>query len=148
MTRMGGTLMKFLSAQSAVFISALPAKGDSRRHSNITMSQITQAFVLGAGLGLRLRPMTEHLPKPLVPIFNKPLITFALDHLRSIGVESFAINTHRIPETFARTFPESSYDGVRLRLLHEPVLLETGGGIKNAQSALRPEPFIVYSGDI
>jgi NDP-sugar pyrophosphorylase family protein len=43
---------------------------------------VTQAFVLGAGLGLRLRPLTEDLPKPLVPIFQKPLITFALDHLR------------------------------------------------------------------
>ena len=109
---------------------------------------IKQAFVLGAGLGLRLRPLTEHLPKPLVPIFQKPLITFALDHLRSLGIDLFAINTHRIPETFAKTFPDDSYAGAQLRLLHEPVLLETGGGIKNAQRALRPDPFIVYSGDI
>ncbi|HEX8679878.1 MAG TPA: sugar phosphate nucleotidyltransferase, partial [Chthoniobacterales bacterium] len=112
------------------------------------MPSITQAFVLGAGLGTRLRPLTNELPKPLVPIFQKPLITFALDHLRSIGVESFAINTHRIPETFANAFPDETYDSASVRLLHEPVLLETGGGIKNAESALRDEPFIVYSGDI
>ena len=99
-------------------------------------------------MGTRLRPLTEELPKPLVPIFEKPLITFALDHLRSIGVESFAINTHRIPETFANAFPDETYDSASVRLLHEPVLLETGGGIKNAESALRDEPFIVYSGDI
>jgi mannose-1-phosphate guanylyltransferase len=109
---------------------------------------ITQAFVLAAGLGNRLRPLTEFVPKPLVPIFQKPLITFALDHLRSIGVEFFAINTHRIPELFQEAFVDGNYAGVPLRLLHEPVLLETGGGIKNAESALRPEPFIVYSGDI
>src|SRR4051812_48139043 len=46
---------------------------------------ITQAFVLGAGLGMRLRPLTEELPKPLIPIFQKPLITFVLDHLISVG---------------------------------------------------------------
>ncbi|MDQ2919520.1 MAG: NDP-sugar synthase, partial [Verrucomicrobiota bacterium] len=105
-------------------------------------------FVLGAGLGLRLRPLTTDLPKPLVPIFQKPLITFALDHLLDSGIESFAINTHRIPENFEKAFAERSYRGVPVTLLHEPVLLETGGGIKNAERALRPEPFIVYSGDI
>ena len=61
---------------------------------------ITQAFVLGAGLGLRLRPLTEELAKPLVPIFQKPLITFALDHLIAAGVKSFVINTHHLPGTF------------------------------------------------
>src|SRR4051794_30879184 len=112
------------------------------------MPQIRQAFVLGAGLGTRLRPLTEQLPKPLVPIFQKPLITFALDHLLGVGVESFAINTHRIAENFAAAFPDCSYRGAPVQLLHEPVLLETGGGIKNAEGALRDEPFIVYSGDI
>ena len=110
---------------------------------------IRQAFVLGAGLGLRLRPMTEHLPKPLVPIFNKRLITFSLDHLRSVGVDSFVINTHRLPERFGEVFGSGEYEGVPVRLAHEPDLLETGGGIKNAQQYLRPnESFIVYSGDI
>ncbi len=112
------------------------------------MPQITQAFVLGAGLGLRLRPLTAQLPKPLVPIFQKPLITFSLDHLRSIGIESFVINTHRLPEQFESEFPDGTYAGLPLRLLHEPELLETGGGIKNAEALLQPEPFIVYSGDI
>jgi mannose-1-phosphate guanylyltransferase len=112
------------------------------------MPQITQAFVLGAGMGLRLRPMTELRPKPLVPIFQKPLITFSLDHLRSVGIESFVINTHRLKEQFESEFADGSYAGAPLKLLHEPVLLETGGGIKNAEASLRREPFIVYSGDI
>lgn len=111
--------------------------------------KIRQAFVLGAGLGLRLRPMTEHMPKPLVPIFNKRLITFPLDHLRSIGVDSFVINTHRLPEQFQAVFASGEYEGAPVKLAHEPDLLETGGGIKNAETYLRPdEPFIVYSGDI
>ena len=112
------------------------------------MDRITQAFVLGAGMGLRLRPMTEQTPKPLVPIFGKPLITFSLDHLRSVGIESFVINTHRLAAQFESRFAEGAYAGVPLKLLHEPDLLETGGGIKNAERWLRPGPFIVYSGDI
>lgn len=113
------------------------------------MPHITQAFVLGAGLGLRLRPMTEHLPKPLVPIFQKRLITFPLDHLRSVGVESFVINTHRLPGEFEAVFGSGEYEGATVTLAYEPDLLETGGGIKNAEHWLRTdEPFIVYSGDI
>lgn len=109
---------------------------------------ITQAFVLGAGLGLRLRPLTEDLPKPLVPIFQKPLITFALDHLIAAGVKSFVINTHHAPEHFGRFFAGDHYRELPVRLVHEPVLLETGGGIKNAQAHLGDEPFITYGGDV
>ncbi len=109
---------------------------------------ITQAFVLGAGLGLRLRPLTEDLPKPLVPIFQKPLITFALDHLIAAGVKSFVINTHHVPEHFDRFFADEHYRQLPVRLTHEPVLLETGGGIKNAQPHLGTKPFIAYSGDV
>ena len=109
---------------------------------------ITQAFVLGAGLGLRLRPLTETLPKPLVPIFEKPLITFALDHLEAAGVKSYVINTHHLPAPFETLFANGRYGELPVQLVHEPVLLETGGGIKNAQSLLGTQPFIVYSGDI
>jgi mannose-1-phosphate guanylyltransferase len=112
------------------------------------MSEIKQAFVLGAGLGTRLRPLTDELPKPLVPIFQKPLITFALDHLIDIGIDKFFINTHRLPETFAAAFPGSHYGGMRISFVHEPVLLETGGGIKNIEAELASQPFITYSGDV
>jgi NDP-sugar pyrophosphorylase family protein len=112
------------------------------------MATITQAFVLGAGLGKRLRPLTDDLPKPLIPIFQKPLITFALDHLIDGGVERFIINTHRLPECFERLFPGNSYAGHSVNLVNEPVLLDTGGGIKNVQSLLGTKPFILYSSDI
>ena len=112
------------------------------------MSKITQAFVLAAGLGTRLRPLTEELPKPLIPIFQKPLLTFALDHLISVGVKRFVINTHRLPELFQNFFPAGEYGGFPVTLVHEPDLLETGGGIKNAEDHLGSEPFLTYSGDI
>ncbi|MEO6871406.1 MAG: sugar phosphate nucleotidyltransferase [Chthoniobacterales bacterium] len=109
---------------------------------------IEQAFVLGAGLGARLRPLTDQLPKPLVPVFGKPLITFALDHLAKAGVRSFVINTHHLPEQFEQVFTGGTYHELPVRLLHEPRLLETGGGIKNAEASLGEKPFLVYSGDI
>ena len=110
--------------------------------------KIRTAFILGAGLGTRLRPLTLVRPKPLIPIFGKPLITFALDHLCAIGVESFVINTHHLAEDFDKAFVAGCYRGRRVKLVHEPDLLETGGGIKNAAPWIGNEPFIVYSGDI
>jgi NDP-sugar pyrophosphorylase family protein len=112
------------------------------------MNTITQAFVLAAGVGSRLRPLTDDLPKPLVPIFQKPIITFALDHLIHLGVERFVINMHKRAELFQNAFPDNEYDGRSVTLVHEPDLLETGGGIKNAERYLGSEPFLTYSGDI
>jgi NDP-sugar pyrophosphorylase family protein len=109
---------------------------------------ITQAFVLGAGLGTRLRPLTDELPKPLLPIFQKPLITFALDHLIASGVKRFVINTHHLAPQFQTLFAQGSYRNCSIQLVHEPDLLETGGGIKNAEPWLGQDSFIVYSGDI
>jgi NDP-sugar pyrophosphorylase family protein len=109
---------------------------------------ITQAFVLGAGLGTRLRPLTDDLPKPLVPIFQKPLITFALDHLIDVGITKFFVNTHRQPERFAQFLPGAVYRGRPIEFRHEPLLLETGGGIKNIEASLGTAPFIVYGGDV
>ena len=112
------------------------------------MNDIRQAFVLAAGFGKRLRPLTDELPKPLIPIFQKPLITFALDHLLALGVNRFVINTHRHPESFQNFFATNEYAGVPISLIHEPDLLETGGGIKNAEAHLGSDPFLTYSGDI
>ncbi|GEP46166.1 nucleotidyltransferase family protein [Brevifollis gellanilyticus] len=108
-----------------------------------------KAFVLGAGLGERLRPLTDQLPKPLIPVFHKPLITYAFDHLLAEGVRSFVVNTHHLPEAYARTFPEGKYGESPVAFRHEaPVRLETAGGIANVRDLLGEEPFIVYNGDI
>jgi mannose-1-phosphate guanylyltransferase len=112
------------------------------------VNKITQAFILAAGRGTRLRPLTDNLPKPLVPIFQRPLITFALDHLIDAGVSRFVINSHRLPELFQGFFAENSYAGHPIALVHEPDLLETGGGIKNAERFLGSDLFLTYSGDI
>jgi NDP-sugar pyrophosphorylase family protein len=115
-------------------------------------STLATAFVLGAGLGTRLRPLTDTRPKPLVPVFNKPLITFAFDHLIASGVEKFVVNTHHRPEAYGQLLGESlgrcDYRGREVFFRHEPVLLETGGGIKNAAGLLGDAPFLVYNGDV
>src|SRR3954469_20789670 len=109
---------------------------------------INKAFVLGAGLGTRLRPLTEEIPKPLIPIFQKPLITFVLDHLIAAGVRSFVINTHHRPEPFRELFRDGSYRGHPVQLVREPEILGTGGGMKNAERLLGDELFLSYSGDL
>ena len=107
------------------------------------------AFVLAAGLGTRLAPLTDILPKPLVPVFHKPLLTFALDSLIAAGVGALAMNTHHLPATFSGVFgDEPAYRGRPLSLFHEPLLLDTGGGIRNARPALGDSTFFLYNGDI
>ncbi|WP_018969993.1 sugar phosphate nucleotidyltransferase [Rubritalea marina] len=107
-----------------------------------------KAFILGAGLGTRLRPLTEKLPKPLVPFANRPMVEHVLDHCIAAGIEAFAINTHHCAEAWLEHFPEQSYRGCPITFYHEPVLLETGGGIKNIADWIDGEPLLVYNGDI
>jgi len=110
------------------------------------------AFVLGAGLGTRLRPLTDERPKPLVPIFGKPLITFAFDHLISAGVSEFVVNTHHRPEAYGRILGERDgkavYEGCPVTFRHEPLLLDTGGGIRNVADLIGGRDFLVYNGDV
>lgn len=114
------------------------------------MSNISKAFILGAGLGTRLRPLTEHFPKPLVPVWNAPLITFAFDHLiHDLGTNQFMVNTHHAPEKYGELFPESCYRDCSIAFRHEDVLLDTAGGLDNIRDWLpAEESFLVYNGDI
>ncbi len=107
-----------------------------------------KAFVLGAGLGTRLRPLTWQLPKPLIPVHHRPLMVRAFEHLRAAGAGEFVVNTHHLPETYPQTFPDGTWEGCRVHFRHEPVLLETGGGLANVADLLQDGPFFVYNGDI
>ena len=107
-----------------------------------------RAFVLGAGLGTRLKALTERRPKPLIPIYGKPLITFAFDQLIAAGATEIVINTHHCHEAYEAAFPGGVYRGARLIFEHEPVLLETAGGIKNVERHFGGQGFVVYNGDV
>jgi mannose-1-phosphate guanylyltransferase len=110
---------------------------------------IKTAFVLGAGLGTRLRPLTETCPKPLLPVRGRPLITYALDHLLSAGIRRFIINTHHCADRYKKAFPDGQWRGIPITFRYEPVLLDTGGGLKNIEDLLvEDERVLVYNGDI
>lgn len=109
---------------------------------------MNKAFVLGAGLGTRLRPLTDVLPKPLIPVGHIPLAAWAFAHLRSAGVREFVVNTHHLPHRWSETFPGDAWEGLPICYNHEPLLLETGGGLADVAPHLADGPFLVYNGDI
>jgi NDP-sugar pyrophosphorylase family protein len=115
----------------------------------MSILQINTAFILGAGLGTRLRPLTENIPKPLLEIGGRPIITYAMEHLRAIGVQRFIVNTHHCAEKYAQTFPKGCWQDIPITFRHEPVLLDTAGGIKNVEDLItKDERIIVCNGDV
>jgi len=129
---------------------------------------VHQAFLLGAGLGTRLRPLTTRLPKPLIPLFHKSLAERALDACEAAGITRFAVNTHHLPEAWRdETFgiPNGAWlPGIPganglvsqsghwhdrpVHLFEEPDLLETGGGLKNLGAWIEEGPLLIHNGDI
>jgi NDP-sugar pyrophosphorylase family protein len=98
-------------------------------------SSIRTSFILGAGLGTRLRPLTDNCPKPLLAAGGRPMITYAMDHLISAGIERFIVNTHYFAEAYHKAFPDRQWRGIPIIFRYEPVLLDTAGGIKNKGSS-------------
>lgn len=110
------------------------------------MSDVTTAMVLAAGLGTRMRPLTNDRPKPLVEVAGKPLIDHTLDRLRDHGVERAVVNVHYLGDQLEahlarRSSPRTTVSDERARLL------ETGGGIVKAAGLLGDAPFFVANTD-
>lgn len=104
------------------------------------------AMVFAAGLGKRMRPLTENMPKPLVPVLGKPLIDYAIDKLVTAGVEKAVVNTHYLSHMLKSHLQNRS--DIEIIISHEEKLLETGGGLKNALPHLGNSPFFVINSDI
>src|SRR5437667_12722236 len=100
--------------------------------------KIKRAMVLAAGYGLRLRPLTEHTPKPLVPVAGRPMIQYALEKLRAYGVEEIVINVSYLKDQLAAYL--SAFKDFTIRISEEPEPLETGGGLKRALPLLGNDP--------
>ena len=110
-----------------------------------------QAFILGAGLGTRLAPLSLIVPKPLLPVFQKPLIQHSMDHFIRAGVSEFIVNTCQLELMWEKAFPypDPQYRGVPVYLSHEDEPLDSGGGLKKIMPRVHAgEPLLVHNGDI
>lgn len=110
-----------------------------------------KAMILAAGLGTRMRPLTDHCPKPLLPVGKRKLIEYHLEALQAAGFKEVLINTHWLGEQVPQTLGDGSRWGLQLHYRHETELLETAGGIRNALDFLdspENEPFLVLNGDV
>ncbi len=106
-----------------------------------------RAMILAAGLGTRLRPLTDTLPKPLLPIAGRPLIAWNLLLLRRYGVTEVMINLHHLGHLIEQALGDGSAFGMRIAYSKEPAILGTGGGLKQAEPFFGGEPFFVLNGD-
>ena len=100
-------------------------------------------FLLAAGFGTRLRPLTNHRPKPLLPLMGRPMLDYALEHLKQAGHTSFLVNAHHLWEHVAQWATTHDVE-IQVEL---PEILGTGGGLKIAQEKMA-EKFIIWNGDI
>ena len=105
------------------------------------------AMLLAAGLGTRMRPLTEHTAKPLLPLGGRPLLDHALDRLAAAGVETAVVNTHWHAERVAAHLAARPHNGLRIVLRGEGELLDTGGAVRAALDLLSPAPFYIVNGD-
>jgi len=106
-----------------------------------------KAMVLAAGLGTRLRPLTDLISKPMAPIVNKPVMEHIVELLAGHGYKEIVCNLHWYPEAIKDHFGDGSRWGVKLVYSYEQELLGTAGGVKNVQDFFGGEPFLVISGD-
>lgn len=108
-----------------------------------------KALVFAAGLGERMRPLTDHTPKPLLEAGGRPLIAWHLQKLAAIGVREVVLNTSWLAPRFPEVLGDGARWGLRLQYAHEgDTPLETGGGMLHALPLLGEGPFIAVNGDI
>lgn len=106
-------------------------------------------MILAAGRGERMRPLTDTVPKPLVPVAGKPLIVHHLEGLSDAGFREVVVNHAHLGAEIEKALGDGSRWGLRIRYSPEaPSALETGGGIHRALPLLGPGPFLVVNGDV
>lgn len=106
-----------------------------------------KGMILAAGLGERLRPLTEWLPKPLLPVANQPVMLQGVRRLQAAGVTEICANLSYKPSEIRQAFGDGSAWGVRLQWTQESELLGTAGGMKNAQHLLQDDVIVLIAGD-
>lgn len=111
------------------------------------MTRVKKAMVLAAGLGTRMRPLTDKVPKPLVNVSGRPLLDHVLDRLAQAGVEEAVVNVHHHASQIERHVAERSGPPRIIISDERDALLETGGGVRRALPLLGDEPFLTINSD-
>jgi NDP-sugar pyrophosphorylase family protein len=108
-----------------------------------------RAILLAGGKGTRLRPMTLHTPKPIVPIFDRPFLQYQIDLLRQVPeIDEVVLSLNYQPGRIEEVFGDGAAAGVRLEYMVEPTPLGTGGAVKFAAGRDRGQPIVVFNGDV
>ena len=107
------------------------------------------AFIFAAGLGTRLKPLTDTMPKALVPVGGKPLLAHVIEKLKAAGCKKIVINIHHFGDMIIDYVKSQNNFGIEILFSDErQMLLETGGAIKHAVDLLGDEPFLIHNVDI
>lgn len=107
-----------------------------------------QAMILAAGRGARMRPLTDHTPKPLLQVGGKPLIVWHIERLAQAGITELVINHAHLGQQIEQALGDGSQWQVHIRYSAEQTALETAGGIAKALPLLGEQPFLVVNGDV
>ena len=106
---------------------------------------IETAFLVCAGLGTRMKPLTDTTPKPLLALSGRPILDYIFDYLRETSVNKVTVNSHHLPQQISNYL--QTIKDFALTESYEPVLLETGGGLVNSLPSLGEKPFFMINGD-
>src|SRR5712692_2233336 len=107
-----------------------------------------KAMILAAGYGARLWPLTADRTKPALPVLGKPLVGYVAEYLAKQGIEEVIVNLHHRPDSVRAALGDGSQFGVRLRYVHEPVVLGTSGALDNAREMIGADTFVVINGKL
>ena len=113
-----------------------------------------RAMILAAGLGTRLRPLTDDRPKALVEVAGRTLLEITLSRLRSFDIREVIVNVHHFADRVVEYLKKNDNFGMRIEVSHEEILLDTGGGLKNAawffleNSGGSDQPFLLHNVDV
>lgn len=110
---------------------------------------IDQAFILAAGFGTRMQPLTHSVPKPLVELNGKPLLDYIVEHLGKRGVKKVVVNAHYLSHKILEWADSrrALFPDMDIHVIVEDPILDTGGGVCNALSYFNNQPFFVIAGD-
>jgi mannose-1-phosphate guanylyltransferase/phosphomannomutase len=110
-------------------------------------ASMIRAMVMAAGAGTRLRPLTNHIAKPMIPLCGRPVLEYALLNLKRHGIVDVVLNLHAFPDQIRDYFGNGAKWGMHLTYSHEPTLLGTAGGVKKVEPFFQGHTFLVLSGD-